>query len=100
MSRKEASGLRLLARVLYTQGVRGSSPLPPTIPYNRQNSQVLFLKIVRRYREGIAYPSLSSCDPDLLYEALNERPSFRKVAAIEKLEPTHFSDLLVFTSQE
>jgi len=34
-SRKEASGLRLLLRVLYTQGVRGSSPLPPTIVDNR-----------------------------------------------------------------
>jgi hypothetical protein len=28
---KEASGLRLSSSVLYTQGVRGSSPLPPTI---------------------------------------------------------------------
>ncbi len=29
--RKEASGLRLLSSLLYTQGVRGSSPLPPSI---------------------------------------------------------------------
>jgi hypothetical protein len=28
--RKEASGLRLLTRVLYTLEVRGSNPLPPT----------------------------------------------------------------------
>jgi hypothetical protein len=38
----DALGSKLLESAqehpLYTQGVRGSSPLPPTIPYSRQNS--------------------------------------------------------------
>ena len=41
----DALGSKLIetarGHLLYTQGVRGSSPLPPTIVYNRQNSHFL-----------------------------------------------------------
>ena len=35
-------GLRLLSIVLCTQGSVGRIPLPPTVPYNRQNSRLFF----------------------------------------------------------
>jgi hypothetical protein len=58
---------------------------PPIVTYNRQNSRLFFLVIIRRYREGIPDPPLISHDLDFLHEALDKRSSFREFAIINKL---------------
>jgi len=59
-------------RVHVIAEVSGSSPLPPTITYSRQNSQAFLLVIVRRYRESVSDSPFIPNNLDFLYEALNK----------------------------
>jgi hypothetical protein len=49
--RKEASGLRLFVRVSYTQEVRGSNPLLPTIMYDIKDRIPFLFQPRQRHRD-------------------------------------------------
>jgi hypothetical protein len=58
--------------------VRGSSPLPPTILDNRQNSGLLLNQSVNPYRIGNR--GFFPLKDDLLDETTNESPLFKQLA--------------------